>query len=310
MRRQNVLIFLCCCLISLWQAAGFAQDRLHLTIGSYNIRYDNAGDRQAGNGWEQRLPVIASLIDFVDYDVFGAQEVLASQLEDLKKSLPAYDYVGVGRDDGKVAGEFAPIFFKKDKFRKLKTGVFWLSQSPAQPSKGWDAALPRICTWVQLEHIRSGQKLWYFNLHMDHVGIQAREESSKLVVNKMRELAKNDRAILTGDFNVDQHNTIYSTLQQSGFIRDSYALAPSKLAWNGTFNAFDNNLWTDSRIDHVFVTPSIKVRHYAVLTESYRSPKEDQQEVKKGDFPKELSFKQYETRLPSDHFPVVVKIDM
>lgn len=308
MKHRTIFSFLCCCFMLLTSVIAPAQNKIHLTVGSYNIRYDNEGDRKAGNGWDHRVPVITSLIGFVDYDVFGAQEVLSNQLNDLKKLLPGYEYVGVGRDDGKAAGEFAPIFFKKDKFRKLKTGVFWLSETPDRPSKGWDAALPRICTWVQLEEVTTSRKLWYFNLHMDHVGMKAREESSKLVIKKMRELAQDDAAILTGDFNVDQHNEIYSLLEKSDFIHDSFTLAPAKFAWNGTFNAYDNNLWTDSRIDHVFVTAAVKVKHYAVLTESYRSKKENHEEVKKGDFPKELSFKQYDTRLPSDHFPVVVKL--
>lgn len=279
-----------------------------LTIGSYNIRYDNKGDSVAGNGWSQRLPVVSSLIQFIDYDVLGCQEVLVNQLEDLKTKLPEYGYVGVGRDDGKHAGEFAPIFYKKDKFNILDSGEFWLSETPEVPSRGWDAALPRICTYVHLEEKHSGKKLWYFNLHMDHVGIKAREESCKLVINKIKAMLKQEEAaVLTGDFNVDQKNPIYNILEESGIVRDSYQLAPFKFAWTGTFNAYDTNLFTDSRIDHVFVSEHLKVKKYAVLTESYRVAKGTTQEVKKGDFPKELSFKDYQEKLPSDHFPVIVK---
>jgi len=281
-----------------------------LTIGSYNIRYDNKNDQLKGNGWDQRLPVISSLIQFIDYDILGCQEVLVNQLADLTRQLPEYDYVGVGREDGKEAGEFAPIFYKKDKFKILDSGQFWLSESPNEPSKGWDAALPRICTYVHLQEKSSGKKLWYFNLHMDHVGTIAREESSKLVISRIKAMLKpQEAAVLTGDFNVDQHNPIYNILAESGIIRDSYVIAPFKYAWNGTFSAFDNNLFTDSRIDHVFVNKRLKVKKYAVLTESYRAPKETITEVKKGDFPKELSFKDYEAKLPSDHFPIVVKAE-
>ena len=289
---------------------GYAQTKLDLTVGSYNIRYDNDGDRKAGNGWEKRLPVIHSLIDFIDYDVLGLQEVLVHQLHGLQEHLPGYSYVGVGRDDGKEKGEFAPIFYKKDKFTALQSGVFWLSENPDHPSKGWDAALPRICTFVELREDATGKILWYFNLHMDHVGMQARAESSKLVVRKIAEMTNGMPTILTGDFNVDQHNDIYQILNTSAQIRDSYELAPSKFAWNGTFNAFDNNLWTDSRIDHVFVSDAVQVNHYAVLTETYRSKEGQVEEVKKGDFPKELSFKQHEARLPSDHFPLVVRVSL
>ncbi|WP_212611607.1 endonuclease/exonuclease/phosphatase family protein [Sphingobacterium wenxiniae] len=308
MMKKNRFFYFVIGLLSLICTAAYGQTKLDLTVGSYNIRYDNNGDRKAGNGWENRLPVIHSLIDFIDYDVVGLQEVLVNQLHDLKEKLPDYDYVGVGRDDGKEEGEFAPIFYKKDKFTLLQSGVFWLSENPDQPSKGWDAALPRICTFVQLREELTGKTLWCFNLHMDHVGMKAREESSKLVVRKIAEMTQGTPTILTGDFNVDQHNSIYQILNSSGHLRDSYEIATNKFAWNGTFNAFDTNLWTDSRIDHVFVSDSIQVKHYAVLTESYRSKKENAEEVKKGDFPRELSFKQYESRLPSDHFPLVIKI--
>ncbi len=281
---------------------------LDLTIGSYNIRYDNKNDQANGNGWNRRLPVVSSLIQFIDYDVVGCQEVLNNQLEDLTRELPEYGYVGVGRDDGKKAGEFAPIFYKKDKFNVLDSGEFWLSETPEKPSKGWDAALPRICTYIHLQEKATGKKLWYFNLHMDHVGTKAREESSKLVIRRIKEMLKREEAaVLTGDFNVDQHNPIYGILEQSGIVRDSYVLAPFKYAWTGSFTAFDTNLYTDSRIDHVFVTEQLKVKKYAILTESYRAPKDASKEVKKGDFPKELSFKDYEVKLPSDHFPIVVK---
>ncbi len=296
-------------LLVMLSITGYGQG-LKLTIGSYNIRYDNAGDRENGNGWDKRLPVISSLVQYIDYDVVGYQEVLVNQLHDLTRELPDYSYVGVGRDDGKEAGEYAPIFYKKDKFNALESGVFWLSETPDKPSKGWDAALPRICTYVHLEEIATGKKLWYFNLHMDHVGTKAREESSKLVVKQIGKLVKPDEvAVLTGDFNVDQHNPIYQLLNGSGVIQDSFELAPVKFAWNGTYNAFDNNLFTDSRIDHVFVTKQLKVKHYAVLTESFRSAKAESKDLKKGDFPKELSFKDYITRLPSDHFPIVVKAE-
>lgn len=281
-----------------------------LRVGSYNIRYDNEGDRQHGNGWTNRLPVISSIVRHVDFDVFGAQEVLHHQLMQLDSTLgKVYAHVGVGRDDGLTKGEYAPIFYKKDRFKALANGVFWLSATPEKPSTGWDAALPRICTWLELEDKLTKKRFWYFNLHMDHVGTKAREESCKLVLKKMQQFVKADEiAILTGDFNVDQENSMYQILAGSTLLNDSYAAAAFRYAWNGTFNAFDANLFTKSRIDHVFVTKNVQVMKYAVLTDSYRSPKSEDREIKKGDFPKELSFKDYTVRMPSDHFPVVVDL--
>jgi len=283
-----------------------AQSPLTLKVGSYNIRYDNKWDREADNSWDDRLPVIASIIEWEDVDVFGAQEVLVDQLADMDHALSGYANYGIGRDDGKEEGEYAPVFYKKDKFKLLDSGTFWLSETPDKPSKGWDAALPRICSWVQLEEKESGQTLWFFNLHMDHVGIKAREESSKLVVEKIEEMTAGEPVFLTGDFNVDQKNEIYDILEGAEGLKDSFNEAEHKMAWNGTFNAFDSELWTDSRIDHIFVSKDIKVTHYAVLLETYRT-KLSEEEIKKGDFPEELSSQPAKVRLPSDHFPIFAR---
>ncbi len=300
-----VLVFI---LVGVYGHAAWAQQALELKVGSYNIRYDNNGDREKGNGWEHRLPVVVSIIQWEDVDVLGLQEVLVHQLKGLREGLSDYGSFGVGRDDGLEKGEFAPIFFKKNKFELLDSGVFWLSENPDKPSKGWDAALPRICTWVHLKERNTAKDFWFFNLHMDHVGIKAREESSHLVLRKMKELAGEKSVFLTGDFNVDQNNAIYQILQGSGYVKDSYEVAKVKHAWTGTFNAFDNDLWTASRIDHIFVSNDVTVSNYAVLTETFRSKTEAQEEVKKGDFPKELSFKKYISRLPSDHFPILSRV--
>lgn len=259
-----------------------------LTVGSYNIRYDNENDRKDGNGWESRLPVISAIINYNDFDILGAQEVLHHQFEDLTGQLAAYNVVGIGRDDGKTQGEYAPIFFRKDRFEQLDWGVFWLSETPNEVSKGWDAALPRICTWVKLRHLKSGRSIAYFNVHLDHVGLIAREESCKLILQQISQIANGMPVILTGDFNVDQHNPMYTILQESDLVKDAYTTAKIKLALNGTFNAFDNNLYTESRIDHIFLSQDISVERYAVLTDSYRSPKVSPNDVKKGDFPSEL----------------------
>ena len=109
---------------------GFAQS---FSAATYNVRQLNAGDDARGDGWERRLPVIASLIRYHDFDIFGAQEVFHSQLLDLLAALPGYDYTGVGRDDGAEAGEYAAVFYKKDRFQLLDSGHFWLSEDSAMP---------------------------------------------------------------------------------------------------------------------------------------------------------------------------------
>ena len=282
-----------------------------LTVASYNLRNANGSDSARGNGWGQRYPVIAQIVQYHDFDIFGTQECFLHQLKDMKKALPGYDYIGVGRDDGKEKGEHSAIFYRTDKFDIIEKGDFWLSETPDVPSKGWDAVLPRICSWGHFKCKDTGFEFLFFNLHMDHVGVRAREESAKLVVAKIREMCgPREFVILTGDFNVDQNNPIYTTFTASGVLADSYETAARRYAPNGTFNNFNPTLKTDSRIDHIFVSPSVRVHDYGVLTDTYRSQttRSDEQ-IKSGAFPKEVSLHSYEARTPSDHFPVVVRLE-
>ena len=257
-----------------------------LYVGSYNIRYQNNDDAKQGNGWQQRCPVVCDQLNFEHPDIFGAQEVLEPQLRDMLQWLDGYDYIGVGRDDGKKKGEYAAIFYDKQKLHLIDSGHFWLSETPDKPSIGWDAACIRICTWGLFE--THGLQFYFFNLHMDHVGVVARRESAKLVVARIREMAgENTPVVLTGDFNVDQHDEIYTILTQSGILRDCYTATRLRFAENGTFNAYHQERKTDSRIDHVFVSPQFTVDRYGVLTNTYWT---DQR------------------RLPSDHYPVFVHL--
>ena len=281
-----------------------------LTVASYNIRYKNTSDSVNGNGWNQRCPVICGLIRFNDFDIFGAQEVLHEQLTDMLKLLPGYSYVGVGRDDGETKGEYAPVFYRKDKFEVIKSGHFWLSEITDRPNKGWDAALPRICTWVQLKDIHNGFEFYFFNLHMDHIGVQARKNSAQLVIKKIKEICGSRPVILTGDFNVDQHSPNYSVIVNSGILSDSYETAQIRYALNGTFNDFKTDMKTDSRIDHIFVSSSFKVERYGILTDTYRAEVPGSKSVKSGNFPQEVSLKKYTARTPSDHFPVKVILNV
>ena len=281
------------------------------TIATYNIRNANKGDSLAGNGWGQRYPYIAQLIQFHGFDIFGTQEGKYPQLEDLKNAMPGYDYIGIGRDDGKKAGEFSAIFYKTDKFEVLEQGNFWLSTETTYPNKGWDAALPRICTWGKFKEKKSGFIFLYFNLHMDHIGVQARSESAKLILRKIKEQPSHNPVVLSGDFNVDQNNESYKLLNSSGVMKDAYDSALLKYAPNGTFNAFYPDRKTEQRIDHIFLSDDFEVLKYGVLTDSYRSPKKESQESEQNaNFPKETRMKKYDARMPSDHFPVMIVVSV
>lgn len=282
-----------------------------LFVGTYNVRNQNDGDAKAGNGWTVRGKALCEQIDFEDPDVFGTQEALHGQVADLERMLDGYGSIGVGREDGKQAGEYSAVFYKKDRLRLLDSGNFWLSPTPEKPTIGWDAACIRICTWGQFEQKATGLKFYFFNLHMDHVGLKARSEAAKLVVKKIREIANGAPTVLTGDFNVDQHNDIFKTFTTSGILVDTYDKAQRRFIENGTFNDFDPNLKSDSRIDHIFVSPSFTVKRYGVLTDTYWSPSQraDSKDVKAKNAPEELRFKNYQRRCLSDHYPVFVKLE-
>lgn len=282
-----------------------AQD---LVIGTYNVRCDAESDRKQGDGWEQRAPILSQQIRFNDFDIVGTQEVRFNQLNDLLKYLPEYAYIGVGRDDGKNEGEFVPIFYKKDRFKLLQSGNFWLSENTESPNKGWDAALPRICTWGEFKDLKKKKKIWFFNIHFDHVGKEARKQSAILLLNKIKEMCgKKDVVILTGDFNVDQTNESYKLLATSDILNDTYETAIVRYALNGTFNSFKNNRLTNSRIDHIFISNNLKADRYGILTDSYRTPKNNER-LDPGNFPKEVYAFEADARMISDHFPIKVTL--
>lgn len=286
-----------------------------LMVGSYNIRYKNANDSIQGNVWTKRCQVICDQVNFMAPEIFGTQEVLYVQLQDMLKALDGYEYIGIGRDDGKRGGEYEAIFYKKDRLKLLDHGDFWLSETPEKPGLGWDAACIRICTWGKFQMNAKKKKdrttFYFFNLHMDHVGIVARSEAAKLVVERIREIAQGAPVILTGDFNVDQTNEIYNIFTDSGLLKDSYEAARIRFAENGTFNAFKTEYFTTSRIDHVFVSPSTKVEAYGVLTNSYWTENATPSASEKAsDAPQEIWFSNTTRRNPSDHYPVFVRIIM
>ena len=252
------------------------------TVATYNLRYDNRGD--SGNLWINRAPIQSNLIRFHDFDVVGIQEGLINQLEDLSKSLPQYTRYGIGRDDGKAAGEHSAIYYKKDKFKLLKSGDFWLSQTPDQPGKGWDATCcNRICSWVQLQDIASKKIFYFFNVHFDHQGVIARIESAKLMIEKIKTIAGNTPAVFTGDLNGGRNSDCYKYIANAGVIKDSYDLAGFTYENNGSFNSFRTPRGMEV-IDHIFVTKQFTVKKWGILTDTY--------------------FGKY----PSDHFPVMAVV--
>ena len=278
-----------------------------LYVGSYNIRNKNNSDSINGNVWTKRCQVLCDLLNFEQPDIFGTQECFIWQIRDMEARLDGYRHIGVARDDGKERGEHSAIFYKKDKLRLLRSGDFWLSETPDKPGLGWDAACIRICTWGHFRHLASGREFLFFSLHMDHVGKKARMESARLVMRKMQELGSGLPAILVGDFNVDQNSDEYKSILDSGIFKDAYQAAEFRHAPNGTFNGFNPSGYTTSRIDHMFLSPVIKVKKYAILTDTYRTRPEGY--VNPPVDPYSTTVMPYVARTPSDHYPVRIEVE-
>lgn len=256
----------------------------NIKVISYNIRFNNPND--GVNAWPNRSNQVAALLDFHDVDVFGLQEALLGQIEDIQALLPKMKWIGVGRDDGKKAGEYSPLFYDAEKYTAVKEGWFWLSQTPEKPGLGWDAACNRICTWVILQTTKSEKRFMVFNTHFDHKGVQARSESAKLILRKIKELnVEKLPVILTGDFNLTPEQVPISLIMQD--LKDSRSISKNlPYGPSGTFNGFDFNSPLKDRIDYIFVSKKIEVKRYAVLSDS-----KDQ-------------------KYPSDHLPVMVSLDL
>ena len=262
-----------------------------LKVATYNIRYNipknHKFDSTRGEDWQRRGPAIASLIQYHGFDIFGTQEGMIHQLEDLKKWLRDFDYVGVGRDDGVKGGEHTAIFYDTKQFNILDKGDFWLSETPGKPSKGWDATCcNRLCSWAQIEVKASGKKFYLFNAHFDHQGVKARIESSKLILRKIEQIVSDNPVLFMGDLNGDHQSEWYLSVKNSEKFRDTYLEAKQVYAQNGSFNGFGRRTGSKSIIDHVFVSSHFTVQQWAVLTDTYHG------------------------KFPSDHFPISVAIDL
>lgn len=277
---KKVLFILLLCF---WQTVVSAQGHTFRAM-TWNIRYDNPADGQ--DAWPLRRERVVALIRFHMPDVLGIQEGLAHQVEYLKNELPEYAFAGAGRDDGKNGGEFSALFFRKARFHASETGVFWLSPSPDTPSKGWDAALNRVCTYAVLEDLSTGAELTVLNTHFDHRGDTARLRSAELLLQKLADWNQPGRAVLVmGDFNAEPDSAPIRAL--TGALQDSKAACQTQpYGPEGTFNAFQPAATAelDKRIDYVFVR-DLHVRRYGVLTD------------------------QHQGRYPSDHLPVLVDLE-
>ena len=242
-------------------------DKAPLRAMTYNIRFDNPADSL--DTWSLRKDYLISQVAFWSPDVLGIQEALIHQLSEMKEGLKGYAFFGKGRDSGGTEGEHTAIFYKTRRLTLLQQGTFWLSERPEKPSKGWDAALNRTCTYGQFRLNESKQVFWVFNTHFDHKGPLARANSVALILRKMKELNMGDEpAILMGDLNLEPESKPIKKLEAS--LDDIYLLAGDKAHGpTGTFNGFDTTLQPTRRIDYIFLSPdAFHLDRMATLSET------------------------------------------
>ena len=249
---------------------------------SYNIRYDNKWDVE--NNWSLRKNRICQLLNDYNPSIFGVQEGLLNQVSYIDSVLIKYEYVGVGRDDGKMKGEFCAIYFDTARYKIHDNSTFWLSETPDIISVGWDAALERICTYGLFEDKNSGVKFWVFNTHFDHIGTIARKKSSALILKKIKEInTQSLPVILMGDFNSIPDSEPINILKSE--LIDALQISLNNLEGpKGTFNGFNMALPMDNRIDYIF-TKDVKVLSYTHIDERLNN-----------------------NRHISDHLPVMIEI--
>jgi len=252
------------------------------SIISYNIRYDNNWDIE--NSWKIRRNKISQILVQYSPSIIGIQEGLLNQVQYIDSSLIDYDYVGVGRDDGKKKGEFCAIYFDTTRYVLLKNSTFWLSETPDTISVGWDAALERICTYGLFKDRITKKEFWVFNTHLDHIGVVAREKSSELILKRINKINRQSLpVILMGDFNSIPNSSPVKEIKTE--LSDALQISLEKLQGpRGTFNGFNEDLPIEKRIDYIF-TNDLKVLSYTHINDRLNN-----------------------NRHISDHLPVMIKI--
>ncbi len=282
-KSPNMKKYILCLFVLSFTFNMFSQETLKLM--TYNIKLDYP--KEGENSWNNRKDWMVGQIQFYAPDVFGVQEAMPNQMQYIDSTMTNYGFIGVGRDDGKDAGEYSAIFYNKTKLKIIKGSTFWLSETPDKVSMGWDAACNRVCTYALFEDLTTKKQFWVFNTHFDHVGVVARANSTSLILNKIKEFTNEILPVfLMGDFNLEPETEniqlIKSKLVDSKEVSIAEPFGPS-----GTFNNFEFDKPVIRRIDYIFISKNnIKVNKYAVLSDS-----------------KDLKY-------PSDHLPVYIEAQL
>lgn len=234
-----------------------------LTVMSYNIRNSKAAD--GDNAWDERKAATPAMLDAVNPDIFGVQEAYPNQVSYITENCPRYVSFGVGRDDGVEKGEHMSIFYNSEALEMLDGGTYWLSETPDEPSKGWDAACRRTATWALLEDKDSGNKFYFVNTHLDHKGAEARRKGLALIVERIGAMnGEGYPMVLTGDFNVTPSD---SALVDLDAMMKSARVTASVTDDRPSFNGFE--LYDPSVIDYIYYSGFSECTEFKVLTDCY-----------------------------------------
>ena len=251
------------------------QQKEDLKLMSFNIRFGSAKD--GINHWDKRKNLVYDLINQESPDIYGVQEALKFQLQALQKNVPGYAKLGVARGT-KSNNEFSSIFYKKEKYKALNNGTFWLSDTPEKPSTSWGNKILRICTWAHFEAKTSGKDFYVFNTHWDHLSKQSHFKSSELILSRIKSLNTEPPCFITGDFNIGEMSPAIKLIRDAGFA-DSFRVLHPKATPVGTFNAFQNKRH-GNKIDYIFVPTNVEIVEAKIIRNQEGKPS------------------------PSDHFPI------
>jgi endonuclease/exonuclease/phosphatase family metal-dependent hydrolase len=256
-----------------------------MTVMTFNIRYGTA--RDGDNHWTLRRTFLFDVVREQSADIIGLQEALDGQIREITEAVPGYAVVGVGRDDGRTAGEYSAILVRKDRFNVAEAGTFWFSDTPAVPgSTSWGNRITRICTWARLID-RDGTAFWFFNVHLDHESQPSRERSTELLLRRIDARAfPGEPVVVTGDFNVGEDNPAILTMLGAKAFVDTYRVIHPDEKQVGSFSNFKLDSIDGPKIDYVLVQPGTDV----LSAEIVRTARDG--------------------RYPSDHFPVVARIQL
>lgn len=232
-----------------------------IRVMSFNVLYDGKNERAMKN----RRGIAVEKILQIDPDILGVQEATHEWMKWFNSKLKDYKHVGVGRDDGDIEGEFAAIFYHKDKYKLLDSGTFWISETPDIPSRSWASACNRICTWAVFEDLKTGQKFAHLNTHLDHVSNQARQKGVEMILDKAAEYGGLP-VIVTGDFNFRENSALYKTIT-ADLLEDTKFAAPDTMHHATFHNFMPAGMQGDTILDYIFVSKNIRSLLYRVETQ-------------------------------------------